>query len=173
MSSSKQITSLNTVIRAHHWFKSWRKCCETGVSMAYPMMRLLFVDDRVGDEDCELMREAGRSLLETLDPSHLHFNTWKHFIVSCARVSMAQKCDAQLSDFENMTFGSLVPSIGSTSLDRLHVHPRARLLRIELPQVARKLRCFLLWKEYQDVRSEVEMLLSDLDSAVKALSLSG
>lgn len=133
------------------------------------MMQLLFVDDRVGDEECELMREAGRSLLETLDPANLHLQTWKDFIVSCAIASMAQKCNAQLSDFQDVTFGSLVPYLGSTSLARLHAHPRARLLRVELPQVAAKLRCFLLWKEYEDMRPEVEQLLSDLDTAMNAL----
>lgn len=133
------------------------------------MMQLLFVDDRVGDEQCELMRETGRLLVETLHPANLHLDTWKDFIVSCARASMALKCNAELCDFEDVTFGSLVPSIGSTSLDRLHAHPRAKVLRIELPLVAAKLRCFLIWPEYEDMRSDVKMLLSDVDSAMKAL----
>lgn len=125
-------------------------------------------DQRLDDEQAEFFAETGRTILESLDWKQIEQGPWMTFVVQSRRASLAMKCARHPSDFDDVTFSSVVVSQGKSSIEHLPMTRYARVLKNNIDLFAVRLSELLQCSHGQHFSSDLEKVLKDASLMAKA-----
>ena len=121
------------------------------------------------NEKAEFMKEFGRTVLETVDPSMLILDAWKLLVVGCAQASMNMKMGVNIKDLSSMTLNSLVCNEGDCVLHELQTHRFAANMKRELPAMVDIVDKLMLDKDFESYLPALDGVKDDLNSLAMAL----
>ena len=140
--------------------------------MSVPVERLaqIMVNDPLLDQEtAEFVKEAGRTLLESLSHDDLEVINWKVIITASGRASLSMGCAVPLPRLQDVTFESLVPATGKMDLKALQQHHLAPVLKRELPDLQIIFLQIMDKPEYEEVKTDVKNCLDDMSKVMNVL----
>lgn len=138
----------------------------TSAIMSFSLAEFMCNDQRLDGEQAEFFAEIGRTILESVDWKQIEQGPWMSFVVQSRQASLAMKCARHPSDFDDVTFSSVVVRQGKSSIDHLPMTQYAGVLKSNLDLFAARLTELLQCSHSQPFSSDLEKVLKDVSLMV-------